>query len=131
MRHLLLGRAATRKTPASRIVAVAFLSPMRYNRGRIPRASVLRTSRSLLAMAATARRGVRRPVNRRTRSATMNATRPLAHSIRPLRRSGHCPDTLAALDVHPELREEPSVVIDMAYEEYCLREQSGEKITPQ
>ncbi len=42
--------------------------------------------------------------------------------------AGEEPDTLAALEEHPELQEDKSCVLDLVYEEYCLRADRGETI---
>jgi serine/threonine protein kinase len=39
---------------------------------------------------------------------------------------GETPDAAAALALHPELRTDKSAVLDLAYEEYCLRAEAGE-----
>lgn len=44
-------------------------------------------------------------------------------------RAGARPDTAAVLAKHPELRQQPSVILDLAYEEYCLRQEAGERIS--
>jgi serine/threonine protein kinase len=43
-------------------------------------------------------------------------------------RNGEPPDTLAALSDHPALGEDPSLVFDLAYEEFCLRRNAGETV---
>jgi serine/threonine protein kinase/Flp pilus assembly protein TadD len=43
---------------------------------------------------------------------------------------GEEPDTNAVLSRHPELRDEKSFVLDLAYEEYCQRLEAGEKVDP-
>ena len=45
-------------------------------------------------------------------------------------RGGEPPDARAVLSAHPEILEQKSVVLDLAYEEYCLRTESGERIAP-
>jgi serine/threonine protein kinase len=45
-------------------------------------------------------------------------------------RAGEKPCALAALTELPELWQHHSLAIDLAYEEYCLREESGEAIDP-
>jgi serine/threonine protein kinase len=57
-------------------------------------------------------------------------TQQLARSIRRQWQDGQPPDTRAALSVHPELEDDPSVVVRMAYEEFCLRRQAGEDLDP-
>ena len=44
-------------------------------------------------------------------------------------RAGIRPDTAAVLAKHPELREQPGVMLDLAYEEYCLRQEAGERLS--
>ncbi|MEX2137695.1 MAG: serine/threonine-protein kinase [Pirellulales bacterium] len=41
---------------------------------------------------------------------------------------GHKPDALGALAEHPELAQKKSIVLELAYEEFCRREESGEEI---
>ena len=45
-------------------------------------------------------------------------------------RSGSKPDAEAMLEKYPQLRDRHSLAIDLAYEEFCLREESGEAIDP-
>ncbi|MCC7085990.1 MAG: protein kinase [Pirellulales bacterium] len=45
-------------------------------------------------------------------------------------RGGSSPDALAFLQAHPQLAEQKSLVLDLAYEEYCLRKEHGESVTP-
>jgi serine/threonine protein kinase/Flp pilus assembly protein TadD len=42
--------------------------------------------------------------------------------------AGQTPDAMRALAAHPELAENKSVVLDLAYEEFCRREELGEQI---
>ena len=42
--------------------------------------------------------------------------------------AGHQPDALSALARHPELAQKKSVVLELAYEEFCQREELGEEI---
>ncbi len=49
----------------------------------------------------------------------------LAEQIKAQWRAGDTPDAAAAVDAHPELASNRSVVIDLAYEEYLLRECAG------
>jgi tetratricopeptide (TPR) repeat protein len=44
-------------------------------------------------------------------------------------RAGVRPDTAAVLAKHPELRQCPGVILDLAYEEYCLRQEAGERLS--
>jgi len=43
---------------------------------------------------------------------------------------GEPPDARAALDRHPELLADKSVVLDLAYEEFFLRTEAGERVDP-
>ncbi len=43
-------------------------------------------------------------------------------------RGGRCPDAQEVLSEHPDLQEHKSLVLDLAYEEYCLRTEAGEQI---
>jgi hypothetical protein len=52
----------------------------------------------------------------------------LASAIKEEWHRGTSPDTSAALGEHQELRAHPSIVVDLAYEEYCIRSNAGEKI---
>ena len=45
-------------------------------------------------------------------------------------RGGEPPDARAVLSAHPEILQQKSVVLDLAYEEYCLRTESGERVAP-
>jgi serine/threonine protein kinase/Tfp pilus assembly protein PilF len=42
--------------------------------------------------------------------------------------AGKPPDAAAALTAHPELAEKKNIVVELAYEEFCRREESGEQI---
>ena len=42
--------------------------------------------------------------------------------------TGRTPNALSALARHPELAQKKSVVLELAYEEFCRREESGEEI---
>ncbi|QDU18316.1 protein kinase domain-containing protein [Urbifossiella limnaea] len=53
------------------------------------------------------------------------AARKLAAQIKRGWRKGAPADAAAALAAHPELSRQPSVVLDLAYEEYLLREKAG------
>lgn len=46
-------------------------------------------------------------------------------------RAGDRPDALAVLNEVPQLKEHHSLAVDLAYEEFCLREESGEALNPQ
>lgn len=52
----------------------------------------------------------------------------LADQIKSQWKAGAVPDTLAALDMHQSLRDLPSVVLDLAYEEYRCRREAGEMV---
>ena len=43
-------------------------------------------------------------------------------------RGGRRPDAQGVLSAHPDLQEHKSLVLDLAYEEYCLRTEAGEQI---
>jgi serine/threonine protein kinase len=43
-------------------------------------------------------------------------------------RKGHAPDATGFLEQHPEIRAAQSLVIDLAYEEFCLRVEAGEHV---
>ncbi len=43
-------------------------------------------------------------------------------------RSGNDPNAQAVLDQHPHLCDHESLVLDLAYEEYCLRREAGERV---
>jgi serine/threonine protein kinase len=45
-------------------------------------------------------------------------------------RDGDPPDACAVLREYPQLRNHHSLAVDLAYEEYCLREESGESLNP-
>ncbi|MFO0796963.1 MAG: serine/threonine-protein kinase [Gemmataceae bacterium] len=53
------------------------------------------------------------------------AARKVAAQIKRGWRKGATADAAAALAAHPELGRQPSVVLDLAYEEYLLREKAG------
>ncbi|NLF07418.1 MAG: protein kinase [Pirellulaceae bacterium] len=52
----------------------------------------------------------------------------LAEAIKSRWRSGEPPDAVRVLESHPELQSHRSVVLDLAYAEYRLRQQAGESI---
>ena len=54
----------------------------------------------------------------------------LAAEIKDRWGQGASPDAQEALNQHPELLAEKSVVLDLAYEEYCQRLEAGEKVDP-
>jgi serine/threonine protein kinase/Tfp pilus assembly protein PilF len=45
-------------------------------------------------------------------------------------RQGEAPSAHAVLREHPELASQKSVVLDLAYEEFCLRTEAGEQLAP-
>src|SRR6059058_2999390 len=49
----------------------------------------------------------------------------LVDAVKTAWQAGAPPDTAAALRDHPELLRHRSIVVDLAYEEYCLREEAG------
>src|SRR5690242_9451981 len=49
----------------------------------------------------------------------------LASALKRAWRDGAAPDVLGALRDHPELLRHRTLVVDLAYEEYCLREEAG------
>lgn len=59
------------------------------------------------------------------RAASAEAGRGLASEIKGLWKRGEAPDARAALWQHPELGQDKSVVLDLAYEEYCQRLEAG------
>ncbi len=58
-------------------------------------------------------------------------TEGLAESLKRAWRQGEPPDAAGALRDHPELLRHRSLVVDLAYEEYCLREQAGSAPEPE
>lgn len=62
--------------------------------------------------------------------ADIDAARALATELKRRWRKGEAPDAAAALADHPSLARNKSVVIDLAYEEYLLREQAGDAPDP-
>ncbi|MBX9579314.1 MAG: hypothetical protein K2X87_03320, partial [Gemmataceae bacterium] len=54
-----------------------------------------------------------------------------AASVKRAWRAGESPDAAAALAAHPFLLHFKSVVVDLAYEEYCLREERGSAPDPE
>ncbi len=59
-------------------------------------------------------------------AADIEAARTLAKTLKQRWRQGAAPDAAAALADHPDLAHNKSAVIDLAYEEFLLREQAGE-----
>jgi len=43
--------------------------------------------------------------------------------------AGETPDARALIELHPELRDQHSIVLELAYDEYCRREEGGEKLS--
>src|ERR687885_283715 len=54
----------------------------------------------------------------------------LADRLKRAWRGGAEPDLVGALRAHPELLGHRSLVVDLAYEEYCLREEAGRPPDP-
>ncbi|MBN9519736.1 protein kinase [bacterium] len=59
-------------------------------------------------------------------AADIEAARTLAKQLKQRWRQGAAPDAAAALADNPDLARNKSVVVDLAYEEFLLREQAGE-----
>ena len=57
-------------------------------------------------------------------------SRGLLSAIKSMWKRGEPADARAALSRHPKLKAEKSVVLDLAYEEYCVREESGQAPDP-
>src|SRR5436305_5647510 len=55
----------------------------------------------------------------------------LVHALKEEWRQGQPPDTAGAVRDHPELLRHRSLLIDLAYEEYCLREEAGAAPDPE
>ncbi len=60
----------------------------------------------------------------------LTASQRLAHAIVAGWARGAPPDARAALAAHPELEANRSVVLDLAYEEYCRRREAGSSPDP-
>src|SRR5262249_35902867 len=45
-------------------------------------------------------------------------------------RAGHQPPAPGFVSSHPSMGQQKSMVLDLAYEEYCLRRQAGEQLSP-
>ncbi|HEV3417764.1 MAG TPA: hypothetical protein VG056_13145, partial [Pirellulales bacterium] len=58
-----------------------------------------------------------------------SSSSPISEYVARWRR-GEAPSAQAVLRAHPELATQKSVVLDLAYEEYCLRTEAGEQIAP-
>src|SRR5262245_45440878 len=63
---------------------------------------------------------------------TQDPSRPsrLVREIQSAWLDGAAPDTEGVLARHPELAENRAALFDLAYEEYCLRSERGEKLDP-
>ncbi|WP_254509999.1 protein kinase domain-containing protein [Anatilimnocola floriformis] len=57
-----------------------------------------------------------------------NKLRVLVDEVMDAWRSGSKPDALAILKKYPQLHERHSLCVDLAYEEFCLREEAGETV---
>ena len=57
------------------------------------------------------------------------ATESLISQVISTWRGGQQPDALDFLSRHPGLRDQKSLVLNLAYEEYCLRKEAGEPLT--
>jgi eukaryotic-like serine/threonine-protein kinase len=72
--------------------------------------------------------------NRRGSSDTVadgaGKARQAAARLRQRWQSGETPDLARALDDQPELRDHRTIVIQLAFEEFRLRQQAGERLTP-
>jgi serine/threonine protein kinase len=68
------------------------------------------------------------PVQRRRARSTATSDRQLLREILEAWNKGEPPDAAAALARHPLLAEDRDAVVDLAYEEYCLRVEAGEPI---
>jgi len=60
-----------------------------------------------------------------------SSTKLLVAEVISTWRAGERPDTAAVLSRHPQLRQEQNVLLDLAYEEYCLRKEAGETLSPE
>lgn len=59
-----------------------------------------------------------------------NAATPLIAQMRELWQQGQLVDAHALIELHPELAENKEVVLDLAFEEFCLRQAQGEALDP-
>src|SRR6516162_5630236 len=57
--------------------------------------------------------------------------RQRANEIKRAWAEGGSPNTIAVLTSEPDLLADKSLVLDLAYEEYCLRTQAGEILDPE
>jgi eukaryotic-like serine/threonine-protein kinase len=60
---------------------------------------------------------------------TTSSTESLIAQVISTWRAGLRPDTAEVLARHPHLRKHQSVLLDLAYEEYCLRKEAGETLS--
>src|SRR5215468_2111733 len=58
--------------------------------------------------------------------APSRAPADVAHTLKQAWRDGGAPDVLGALRDHPDLLRHRSLVVDLAFEEYCLRDEAGQ-----
>jgi serine/threonine protein kinase/Tfp pilus assembly protein PilF len=65
------------------------------------------------------------------KQASRKALRDQAQEIMDRWAGGDEPDAVSALARHPELLADQSLVVDLAYEEFCLREEAGEAPDPE
>ena len=63
-----------------------------------------------------------------TQSASIRRT--VASAVIARWRDGESVDAAVVLREHPELRDVESIVLDLAYEEYCIRTERGEDLAP-
>src|ERR1700722_9215253 len=54
-----------------------------------------------------------------------------ADGIKKAWREGQAPDALAALTNDPDLAADRQLAVDLAYEEYCTRQEAGEQLDPE
>ena len=58
----------------------------------------------------------------------MVAPHSLVSKAISLWRQGERPDARGFIEQHPELKSAQNLVVDLAYEEFCLRQESGEQV---
>ncbi len=63
-------------------------------------------------------------------ASTPSSTESLVAQVISTWRAGLRPDTAEVLARHPHLRKRQSLLLDLAYEEYCLRKEAGESLSP-
>src|SRR5262245_3708660 len=68
------------------------------------------------------------PAQRRRAWSTATSDRQLVQEILEAWNKGEPPDAVSALARHPQLVDDRDSVVDLAYEEYCLRVEAGEPI---